>query len=424
MKRGIYARRMPVCRAAPFREAGREAPARSILFALLGRKGMKSMKKAVLVPDSFKGTLGAERVSGIMESSIRKHFPECRILSVPAADGGEGITDCFLKAFGGTLHKAAVKNPYFENINALFGILSDGTTAVVEVAACVGLPLVENRKNPMVTTTYGVGQLILAAAEQGCKKIIVGLGGSCTNDCGCGAAAAVGVKFFNAAGRVFLPAGESLKDVARIDVSAKSPLLDGVELIAMCDVRNTMYGPEGAAYVFAPQKGANERMVRELDAGLVHISRIIERDLGLSVQHAEGGGAAGAMGAGMLAFFGARLQQGIETVLDLVQFDRLIEDADVIFTGEGRLDGQSAGGKVISGVARRAKRRGVPVIAVAGGIEGDLAPLYRLGVTAAFSINRMPEDFAVSRHKTEENLSLTMDSILRLMKIKSWERNG
>lgn len=374
------------------------------------------MKKAILIPDSFKGTLSSVEICQILEKKIREHFPACVVESVPVADGGEGSVGCFLTALGGEKKFLTVKNPYFEDMEGFYGILSDKTTAVVEMASCAGLPLVEDRKNPSLTTTYGVGQLILDAARSGCKKIIVGLGGSCTNDAGCGAAAAAGVRFYKKDGQEFIPVGGTLKDVARIDASQKDPALCDVEIITMCDIDNPMYGKTGAAYIFGPQKGADEWMVGELDYGLTCICNVMERDLNVELANLPGGGAAGGMGAGMAAFFGSSLQMGIETVLDTVAFDDMIQDADMIFTGEGKIDTQSLRGKVVIGVAKRAKKKQVPVTVIVGGAAPDIDAAYDMGVTSVFSINRVPEDFSISRYKSVENMTLTADNILRLIK--------
>ena len=299
----------------------------------------------------------------------------------------------------------------------------ENLTAVIEMASCAGLPLVENNKDPLGTTTYGVGELILAATKQNAQKIIVGLGGSCTTDGGCGAAAACGVKFYDKTEKCFVPTGGTLKQIKRIDISELNPMIKNTEIIAMCDIENPMYGPEGAAFVFGPQKGASPDEVKFLDEGLIHLSKIIERDLGLNVAAVPGAGAAGAMGAGMIAFFGAHLQMGIETVLDTVHFSDTIKDADLVFTGEGRLDAQSLRGKVVIGVAKRSQKEGVPVIALVGGVDGDMKATYDMGVTAIFSINRLPEDFSISKNKSAENLAATVQDILRVIKVFKEESN-
>ncbi len=374
-----------------------------------------AMKKAVLIPDSFKGTMSSEEICGIMKARIAARFPECKVLSVPVADGGEGSVDAFLTALGGEKIWMEVANPYFEPMQAFYGLIDNGRTAVVEMAACAGLPLVEGRRDPSKTTTYGVGELILAAAKSGVNRIIVGLGGSSTNDGGCGAAAAAGVKFLNAEGKEFVPTGGTLCEIKSIDRSGLDAILDRVEIVTMCDIDNPMYGETGAAYIFGPQKGADPEMVKELDAGLRHLGEVIKRDLGRDLTTVPGGGAAGAMGVGMMAFFHSTLQMGIETVLDTVAFDDMIGDADYIFTGEGKLDTQSLRGKVVIGVARRAKKQNRDVIAVVGGADLGIEGAYEEGVKAVFTINRLPQDLSVSRFQSKENLAFTMDNILRMI---------
>jgi len=372
------------------------------------------LNKAVLIPDSFKGTLSSIEICTIISDKIYKHFPHCHVVSIPVADGGEGSVDCFLSALGGEKIVETVSSPYFEDMESFYGLIDD--TAVIEMAACAGLPLVEDRKNPSLTTTYGVGQLIMSAAKKGCKKIIVGLGGSSTNDGGCGAAAAVGVKFYDKKGNEFIPIGKTLIDIDRIDLSHKAKELDNIEIITMCDIDNPMYGTTGAAYIFGPQKGADEKMILELDKGLKNLCDVIERETGKDLKDVPGSGAAGAMGAGMIAFFNSVLQMGIETVLDTVKFDEIIEDADMIFTGEGRVDTQSLRGKVVIGVGKRAKNKNIPVTVIAGGAANNIDDAYDMGVTSIFTINRLPEDFEISRHKSKENLEATIDNILRLIK--------
>ena len=379
-------------------------------------------KKIVLVPDSFKGTMSSTEICGIMQTEIEKALPETEIVSIPVADGGEGSVDCYLAALGGEKVSVRVKNPFMEEIESFYGLVDNGKTAIIEMAACAGLPLIEDRKNPLTASTYGVGQLILAAAERGVSKIIVGLGGSATNDGGCGAASAVSIKFYDSQNKEFVPTGGTLSEIFRIDTSCKNPLLNGVEIITMCDIDNPLCGENGAAHVFGPQKGATPEIVKILDAGLLHMAEIIERDLGISTAEISGAGAAGGMGAGMVAFFSSKLQMGIETLLDTVKFDKVIENADVIFTGEGKIDTQSLRGKVVIGVSRRAKLSGVPVVAVVGAVDDEVSKdsgrLYDEGITAVFSINHAPEDFSIARGKSKENLAFAMRNLLLLIRSK------
>ncbi len=374
------------------------------------------MKKIVLIPDSFKGTLSSTQICEIISDEIKKHFSDCVIISIPVADGGEGSVDCFLSALGGEKITTIASGPHLEQMKSSFGYLPESSTAVIEMASCAGLPLVENQKDPLGATTYGVGELLLEAANHGATKIILGLGGSCTTDGGCGAAAACGVKYYDKAGNSFIPTGGTLSQIEHIDISGLNPAIKTVDIVAMCDIENPMYGPEGAAYIFAPQKGATENEVKLLDEGLIHLASVIKQDLRADVVTIPGTGAAGAMGAGMIAFFGAQLQMGIETVLDTVHFSEIVKDADLVITGEGKLDSQSLRGKVVIGVAKRAQDAGIPVIALVGGVESDISDAYEKGVTAIFPINRLPEDFSISKEKSAENLAATAQDVLRLVK--------
>ena len=373
------------------------------------------MEKILLVPDSFKGTLSSRQVCQVMAGQLRRFFPQAQVKSIPVADGGEGSVEAFLAAAGGERRTRTVTGPFGEPVEAFYGILGDDRTAVIEMAACAGLPLAEGRLNPARATTYGVGELLLAAKEAGCTKAILGLGGSCTNDGGAGAAAALGAKFTRADGAAFVPTGGTLGEIAALDVSPVAQALQGMELTAMCDIDNPLYGDAGAAAVFAPQKGADAAMVARLDAGLRHLGQVSARCLGRDFSHLPGAGAAGGLGFGMAAFCGAQLRMGIDAVLDAVGFDSLLPGTDVVFTGEGKIDSQSAWGKVVSGVAARCRKAGVPVVAVVGQIGQGFEEMYQQGLTAVFSINRAAQPFAESRFHAGENLALTMENIARLL---------
>lgn len=369
------------------------------------------MKKFVLIPDSFKGTLSSKRVCEILSEKINAIFPENEIVSLPVADGGEGTVDCFLLAANGKKVVYDFLDPYLNYASAYYGVI--GETAIIETAQTAGLPLVEDRKNPLKTSTAGLGEQMLHAINGGAKEIVVGLGGSCTNDFGCGAAYSLGVRFYDRAGNEFMPVGETLGKIERVDRSGVKT--HGVKITAMCDVDNPPYGENGAARVFAPQKGADENAVRILDDGVKHLCDVLKRDYGTDYSELRGGGAAGALGVGMKAFFDAELKSGIMTILDTLKFDEKVKNADCVFTGEGKIDGQSLRGKVVAGVAERAKKAGVPVVAIVGGADGDMSELYKVGVTAVFPVNRLPQDFSVSRFNSEENLSRTAEDVLRLM---------
>lgn len=371
------------------------------------------MKKFILVPDSFKGSMSATTICAQMQRAILAQIPQAQIVSIPVADGGEGTVDCFVQAAHAQKRICSVTDPLGNEIESFYGVLPNGT-AIIEMAAAAGLPLLGNAVDPMRASTFGVGSLIRFALDEGARHIVVGLGGSATTDGGTGAAAALGARFFDADGTAFVPTGGTLHHIATIDLSQMDPRIKQTTFTAMCDIDNPLYGPRGAAYVFAPQKGASAQQVSALDAGLSHLAQILEQQMGQHIADLPGAGAAGGMGAGLVAFFGARLCKGIDTVLDLVNFDTLLEGTDLVFTGEGKLDTQSLGGKVVLGVSRRAKVKNIPVVAVVGGVEQNLDAIYQQGVRAVFAINRMPQDFSLSRQFSEQNLLATMQDIMRL----------
>jgi glycerate kinase len=376
------------------------------------------MKRIILAPDSFKGTMSAIKVCNIMEGEIKRHFPDMEVVKIPVADGGEGTVDCFLEALGGSRINLTVCGPLFAETKAFYGILPDGNTAVIEMAAAAGLPLTKGRNNPAATTTYGVGQLIRNAVENGCRKIIIGLGGSATNDGGAGMAAALGIRFIDALDCEFIPVGGTLDRVARIDTEGLVKELADCEITGMCDVDNPLYGEYGAARIYGPQKGADEECIVLLDKNLEYFSSLLKQQLGIDIAHLPGTGAAGGLGAGIMAFLKAGLKSGIDTVLDTVGFNNLLQGTDLVITGEGRIDGQSLRGKVVVGIAGRAKEKGIPLIAVVGDIGDDIQQVYSKGVTAVVSINRVAVPFEKAAARCETDLSCTMDTIMRLLKIQ------
>ena len=375
------------------------------------------MQNFILVPDSFKGTLSAIEVCNIMKSSIKNLYEDANIISVPVADGGEGTVDAFLYALGGEKKSVWVSDAFNEQkILAHYAMLKDNI-AVIEMAACAGLPLVKNRLEPDKTTTFGVGELIIDAINSGAKKIILGLGGSATNDGGCGMAVALGVKFKDEQDQEFIPTGGTLSQIYKIDMNNIYSKIKDVEFISMCDVDNPLCGRLGASAVFAPQKGADEDMVKLLDEGLAHLAKIIKRDLHIEVKDIKGAGAAGGLGAGSIAFLQSKLTKGIDVILDTINFDELVSKADIVFTGEGKFDSQSLHGKVVMGVANRSQKYKTPVIVVTGAIGENIQEAYNKGITAIFSINKEPMEFSKSALKSKENMILTMENILRLLKI-------
>ena len=366
------------------------------------------MERYLLVPDSFKGTLSSQEICDILREEILRARPMAEVLAFPVADGGEGSVDAFLAAVGGERIEVPCHGPHMEEMTGFYGLLPDGT-AVVEMAAAAGLPLVGDRLEPDRTTTYGVGELMAAAAERGAKRMILGLGGSATNDGGCGAAAALGVRFLDEQGESFVPTGGTLNRIAKIDISGQKKL---PEITVMCDIDNPLCGPTGASAVFGPQKGATPEMVPVLDANLRYLADIAARDLGVEMAEMPGAGAAGGMGGGAVAFWNGKLQMGIETVLDTVDFDTAVQGARMVFTGEGRLDGQSVRGKVVAGVGKRAKKANVPVVAVVGCIGDGADGIYDLGVCSVFTTNHVPEPFELAMLKSHENLRRTARNLM------------
>ena len=344
---------------------------------------MIRMKKCIVISDSFKGTLSSLEICRIAQESIPKFFPQCQVIPVPVADGGEGTVECFLQAIGAEPVSVSVAGPYGEPVSAVYA--RKGPLAVIEMAAAAGLPMVGERRDPESASTYGVGQIISHAVKSGCTEILLGLGGSATNDGGCGCAAAVGTVFVDRAGKPFVPTGGTLGVIEGIDISQTKKFLDGVTVTVMCDVENPLYGPTGAAYVFGPQKGADAAMVERLDGGLRHLAQVVERDLKVSIAKTPGAGAAGGMGG-------------------------------LVITGEGRIDSQSVRGKVISGIAKRTKPRNIPLLALVGGIAEDAEAGYDLGVTAMFSIDRSAQDFWEYAPRSAVYYQRTLEDILRLIK--------
>ena len=372
------------------------------------------MSKYVLIPDSFKGSLSSGDICRIASAEILRLEPSAEICAIPVADGGEGTVDAFLAAVGGRRIAAPCTGPYGEPMTAHYALLPDGT-AVVEMAAAAGLPLVGDARDPEKTTTYGVGQLMAHALSHGAARLVLGLGGSATNDGGCGAAAALGAEFLDAQGRPFVPVGGTLTRIAHIRTEALRRTLGAVPVTVMCDIDNPLCGPEGAAAVFGPQKGADAAMVARLDAGLYHLAQVLTRDLGAEVLTLPGGGAAGGFGAGAAAFFGGTLRMGIDTVLDTADFDRRCRGARLVITGEGHLDSQSLRGKTVIGVARRARALGIPAAALVGGCETALDAVYAAGVSGVFPINPAPCTLAEARQHSEKNLRFSVENLLRFM---------
>lgn len=369
------------------------------------------MNRFILAPDSFKGTMTADEVCDIWETAILHYKPTASIRRLPMADGGEGMVNAYLRILGGERFTARVSGPLGEPIDAEYGILPNGT-AVLEMAACAGLPLVGEAKNPLIATTYGVGELLLYIEERGVQTALLGLGGSATNDCGIGMAAGIGYRFLDDHGNVVEPLAKNMTHIKHIQRPAK-PLKLTVN--AACDVDNPLYGPHGATYTFGRQKGAKDDALELLDAGLKNMAELMARDLGADIAALPGAGAAGGLGAGVAAFLNGRLLPGIELLLDAAGFDDMLHNTDCIFTGEGRIDWQSAHGKVPVGISRRAKAQGVPVLALCGSIGDGMEAVYPEGITAVFSAIRSIADFESIKNSAHEDMRLLTDAVMRLL---------
>lgn len=374
---------------------------------------MRNMKKIILAPDSFKGSLDAAQVCSIEAQAIRRHFPDAEIHAIPMADGGEGMVDAYLKISGGERVRAQVSAPLGGTVTAEYGILPNGYV-VMEMAAAAGLPLVQGKTDPLHTSTYGVGEMLLHAAKRGAEKVLLGLGGSCTNDCGIGMAAALGFRFLDEAGQAVEPLACNLGTIRKIVAPERLPRL---ELMAACDVDNPLLGQRGATYTYGPQKGADAQMLSQLEAGMTSFAKVLEEFSGRPVAFCPGAGAAGGMGAMVLGLLGGKLMPGAQLLLESVGFDGLLEGADMVFTGEGRMDWQSAFGKVPGQVAARCKAKNVPCIALCGSTGKDAHTLYDHGITAIFTTVNGAATFEQIQKTAAQDLEFLTDSVLRLMKL-------
>ena len=347
--------------------------------------------KIVLAPNAFKGSLSAMAAAVAMEQGVRAAFPAAEVIKVPVADGGDGLTEVLIDALDGQARVVTVRGPLNEPVQATLCHVPALELVAVEMAVASGLALLTpQQRNPSLTTTYGTGELIRAALDLGVRHIVVGIGGSATNDGGVGMAAALGMRFLDVAGNPVAPVGGALGQIHRIDASGLDPRLARLRCEAICDVDNPLLGARGAAHVYGPQKGASPAQVEELDAGLAHLADVIAADLGLDVRDLPGAGAAGGLGAGLHAFLGAELRRGVDLVLDLVGLDAHLTGADLVITAEGQIDFQTAFGKAPAGVAQRARLQGIPCMAIAGGIGERITDLHHIGIDAVFSLCHGP----------------------------------
>jgi glycerate kinase len=374
------------------------------------------MKKIVIAPDSFKGTMTSIEVCEIIEKSIHRVFPNTETVKIPIADGGEGTVDAYLYAVGGVKKYVTVHDPFMREIEAYYGILADSETAVIEMAQASGLLLVEKERDPIRATSFGTGELIRSALDEGCKKIILGIGGSATNDGGIGAFSALGVDFLDNNGKKVNPNGGGLEDLWCIDAEYLDKRLLDIEILVACDVDNPLCGPNGASNVYGPQKGATFKQIEKLDQNLARYAELLFLNTGRDNASVPGTGAAGGIGISLLAFTKARLMSGIDIVLDTVGFDRLVQGADFVFTGEGKMDGQSLNGKVPIGIAKRSKQYAIPVYAVVGLVGDGIEKVYDAGIDAVFQTTKDSVPFEIVRETCRADLAFLIESLMRFKK--------
>lgn len=368
----------------------------------------------IIAPDKFKGSLSAVEVAEAISDGIKKVSKDAATKIMPIADGGEGTVDAIAKAAKGRIVYKEVTGPLYKKVNAKMAIIYDDT-AVIEMSEASGLTLIkEEERNPLLTTTYGTGELMLEAINMGCKRIIIGIGGSATNDCGAGMAQALGFKLLDKDGNDIAYGGGELSKVKRIIKSSLWDKIREVDVIVACDVNNPLCGENGASHVYGPQKGATPDMVEILDQGLSNFADVIKKDLGKSVKDIPGAGAAGGLGAGLISFLDGKLVSGIDVVLKAINFEENIKDADLIITGEGRVDAQSAFGKALEGVGKIAKKHNIPVIAITGSIGEGYEGVYKVGIDAVSSIIPYPMDL---EYAMKNSYNLIRDAAERVMRI-------
>ncbi len=378
--------------------------------------------KVVIAPQGFKGNLTALQVARAIEKGIKLIIPDAETAITPMADGGEGTVQALVDATGGKIMRTEVTGPMEGRVTAHWGILSDENTAVIEMASASGLPLVTPQKrNPLVATTYGTGELIRAALDHGCRKLIIGIGGSATNDGGAGMAQALGARLTDAAGKELPFGGAALSRLEHIDISALDPRLDGFDARIASDVNNPLCGPKGASAVYGPQKGATPEMVAQLDAALAHYADVIKKDLDIDFREVPGAGAAGGLGMGLMVFLKAKMEPGIDIIIQATGFVEALKGADLVFTAEGRIDFQSAMGKVPTGVALKAKEFGIPVIALAGEVAGDCRVVYEHGIDAVMSIAPGPISLSQSMADAEQLITNAAECAMRLFMCRGKE---
>jgi glycerate kinase len=375
--------------------------------------------KILIAPDSFKNALSAMQAGAALKNGVLRALPGAEIKVVPMADGGEGTVESLIDATGGRIVKEKVHDPLMRERESHYGITGDGRTAVIEMAAASGIQMIRREeRDPWITTTYGTGELIRSALDNECRTVFLGIGGSATIDCGTGMAMALGARFIKADGDEAAHGGGELGEIRKIDLGRLDKRIRKTEILVACDVSNPLTGPNGASHVYGPQKGADETMVKMLDSNLVVFASLIRSELGLDVENLPGAGAAGGLGAGLLAFLGAKLVKGVDAIAGMINLEKEIKWADLIITGEGAIDFQTQYGKTPFGVAQIAKRHKKPVIALAGSIGEGSEVLYKKGLDAIIPITDAPLTLEESIRRTPELLEATGERIGRMLSLK------
>lgn len=371
--------------------------------------------KIIISPDSFKGSYSAIEVANCIEGVIRSLDSTADITTIPVADGGEGTIDAITACVNATIYEVEVKNPIGKPVVAKYAMLEEEKIAVIEMAQASGLPLLSlEERNPMLTTTYGTGQLMKDALDKGCKKMIIGIGGSATNDGGAGMLMALGASLRDKNGAELALGGGALSELASVDMEKFDKRIADIEVVVACDVSNPLIGENGASYVYGPQKGATPEMVKKLDGALENLAKVSQEILGQNLALCPGAGAAGGLGFALMAFCNAKFASGIDIVLDVCGFEKELSNASLVITGEGRIDGQSINGKVLYGIGMRAKRHKVPVIAFGGAVMTDAENLTECGITAMFSIANGPITLEYAMGHTKELLEQSVRNVMRV----------
>ena len=377
--------------------------------------------KFILAPDSFKESMTAKEACISMENGIRKVFKDATCIHVPMADGGEGTVDALIESTNGNIYEVEVTAPLGNKVKAKFGILGDGKTAVIEMAEASGIHLVKlEDRNPLLTTTFGTGELIKYALDMNIERIIIGLGGSATNDGGVGMLQALGASFKDSDGKEIAFGGGVLKDLCTIDLSGFDKRIYDVKIEVACDVKNPLTGENGASFVFGAQKGGNKETLEELDSNLKHYAEVVKRDMGKEIDKVEGAGAAGGLGAALIGFCNGKLESGIDLVIKYSNLEEKVKDADFVFTGEGSIDFQTKFGKTPIGVAKIAKKYNIPVIAFGGRIGEGIDELYSLGIDSVIGITPGVISLDEALNKGKENLEISTENVVRIINLKSY----